>query len=259
MTSGVYQIVNLVNGHRYVGRSKNIEHRFYSHRFYLRHNKHHCIYLQRAWNKYGELSFRFEIIFNELNSEEQIAIEQNLIDNTDNKYNISMSAKFGGDLTSMHPNHDKIVDDKRKIQLERFRIMSQDERKIVCGRPGKQNGMYGKTHSETARKRISAANTGHSRNKGLKRTREQRARLSEIAKQRTGSKNPFYGKHHSAETKQKIALQNKGKVPTNARKVVFDGVVYESVTALARVLGVTPSAVVYRAQSGKFGIHYLES
>ena len=49
--SGVYQIVNELNGHRYIGSSKNIQHRILVHRSALRRNSHHSIYLQNAFNK----------------------------------------------------------------------------------------------------------------------------------------------------------------------------------------------------------------
>ena len=39
--SGVYQIVNELNGHRYIGSSKNIQHRILTHRSSLRRNNHH--------------------------------------------------------------------------------------------------------------------------------------------------------------------------------------------------------------------------
>jgi group I intron endonuclease len=60
--SGVYQIKNLVNGKIYVGSAVNIKERWATHKKLLRHQKHHSRYLQRAWNKYGEDSFSFEIL-----------------------------------------------------------------------------------------------------------------------------------------------------------------------------------------------------
>ena len=38
--SGVYCIINLKNGKRYIGSSKNMRQRLWSHRAELRHNKH---------------------------------------------------------------------------------------------------------------------------------------------------------------------------------------------------------------------------
>lgn len=63
--SGVYQIVNELNGHRYIGSSKNIQHRILTHRSSLRRNNHHSIYLQNAFNKYGDDNYN---IINEFES-----------------------------------------------------------------------------------------------------------------------------------------------------------------------------------------------
>ena len=60
--SGIYQIRNLVNGKVYVGSAVNLQHRRREHRSDLRNGTHHSIKLQRAYNKYGESSFAFEIL-----------------------------------------------------------------------------------------------------------------------------------------------------------------------------------------------------
>ncbi len=62
---GVYKIINNVNNKIYIGSTGNkggFNKRFSQHLELLRKNKHHSIHLQRAWNKYGEKSFKFEII-----------------------------------------------------------------------------------------------------------------------------------------------------------------------------------------------------
>jgi predicted GIY-YIG superfamily endonuclease len=51
--SGIYYIKNITNNKLYIGSSKDILKRFYEHKRLLRHNKHHSIRLQRAWDKYG--------------------------------------------------------------------------------------------------------------------------------------------------------------------------------------------------------------
>lgn len=61
MNSGIYRIRNLVNGKCYIGSAFNFERRFILHRHFLRNQKHNPK-LQRAWNKYGEDAFVFEII-----------------------------------------------------------------------------------------------------------------------------------------------------------------------------------------------------
>lgn len=59
---GVYSITNLINGKRYVGSSIHIEVRHNVHLRLLRLGTHHAIKLQRAWEKYGEANFTFEML-----------------------------------------------------------------------------------------------------------------------------------------------------------------------------------------------------
>ena len=60
--SGIYKILNILNGKMYIGSSVSFEQRWTQHRSELRRNKHHSPKLQRAWNKYGEDAFVFSII-----------------------------------------------------------------------------------------------------------------------------------------------------------------------------------------------------
>ena len=60
--SGIYQIVNKVTQKRYIGKSSNIASRWRGHKYDLRNNTHPNDYLQKAWNKHGEINFDFEIL-----------------------------------------------------------------------------------------------------------------------------------------------------------------------------------------------------
>lgn len=62
MSIGIYKIKNLFNGKIYIGQSVDIEKRWSTHKAELKHNHHHNIHLQSAWNKYGEDNFEFSII-----------------------------------------------------------------------------------------------------------------------------------------------------------------------------------------------------
>lgn len=73
----IYQIRNLANNNRYVGSSRNVQQRFSAHKKTLNNNTHHCIGLQRSWNKYGKNNFIFEII-REVDLEENLLIEEQI-------------------------------------------------------------------------------------------------------------------------------------------------------------------------------------
>ena len=60
--SGIYEIVNTVNGKRYVGSSKDIYGRWVQHQNELKKEKHHNPHLQNAWKLYGKESFNFYIL-----------------------------------------------------------------------------------------------------------------------------------------------------------------------------------------------------
>jgi group I intron endonuclease len=61
-TCGIYRIVNTVNGRSYVGSSVDVCLRFRKHVWKLRGDNHENLHLQSAWNKYGALSFRLEVV-----------------------------------------------------------------------------------------------------------------------------------------------------------------------------------------------------
>jgi group I intron endonuclease len=78
--SGIYKIVNILDGKIYIGSSSNFCKRWNGHITCLRKNKHHSPHLQNAWNKYGEENFKFEIVevvedFNKLFEREQYYID----------------------------------------------------------------------------------------------------------------------------------------------------------------------------------------
>lgn len=78
--TGVYVIVNRVNGKKYVGSSANsFMRRMNMHFSQLKKNKHHSIHLQRDWNKDGEESFEFRIL-ETTTPKFAVAVEQTVID-----------------------------------------------------------------------------------------------------------------------------------------------------------------------------------
>ena len=61
-TSGIYKITCTANKRIYIGSAANLRQRKNLHAHELRQNKHGNRHLQRAWNKYGEQAFIFEVL-----------------------------------------------------------------------------------------------------------------------------------------------------------------------------------------------------
>lgn len=89
MKSGIYKITNIVNNKFYIGSSKNLYKREKQHFTLLKNNKNHCKLLQRAYNKYGKESFKFEILAL-CPLEYLFKLEQWFVNNFKPHYNISI-------------------------------------------------------------------------------------------------------------------------------------------------------------------------
>jgi len=87
----IYKISNLLNGNFYIGSTKNLKKRYYTHVHDIRSNKNTCVKLIRAVNKYGEENFKFEIL--ETCDKDLLLIrEQYYLDILNPEYNISKIA-----------------------------------------------------------------------------------------------------------------------------------------------------------------------
>jgi len=159
---GVYKITNILSERYYIGYSTNINKRFKTHRYKLRNNIHDNLFLQRAYNLDGEDKFQYEIIHICESVDEAKVIElQYLTDLTirDKLYNLHFN-NSGGDLLTYHPNKEEIRERINKSHSETISKMTIEERKEKYGKVGEKNGMYGKTHTEEVRNKISEINKG---------------------------------------------------------------------------------------------------
>lgn len=82
----IYQIRNITNDAVYIGSVLKREpiKRWFNHRRDLRGNYHHSPHLQRAWNKYGEHNFVFEVL--ETDVKDVLVREQWHLDNRRNNF-----------------------------------------------------------------------------------------------------------------------------------------------------------------------------
>lgn len=62
MKTGIYKIISAVDNKVYIGQSVHIPTRMADHFKCLRNGKHSNRHLQFAYNKYGRINFRYEIL-----------------------------------------------------------------------------------------------------------------------------------------------------------------------------------------------------
>jgi group I intron endonuclease len=160
--SGIYLIKNTINGKVYVGSSIDINKRWREHLHYLRLNTHANTHLQRAWNKYGEESFKFEVIekcpTQKLLNREQYWID--LLEVIKKGYNLSPTA---GSCLGIK----KSKRQRRKMRLVGLKLAQNfDEawrQKVIAGikaSGGSPKGMLGKRHSKITRMKMRKAKLG---------------------------------------------------------------------------------------------------
>lgn len=189
--SAIYIILNVKNGHFYIGQSQNIRARWQEHIRDLQKGNHRNSYLQRAWNKYGEKHFKFKIL--EYCPLESLDIrEQHYLDlyaSTDKIYNIALNVVAPTRGRTLTIEHRKKISDANKQRT----LSEETKRKIGESHRGK-----GHPHSDETKRKISASNMGK---KMPPMSEDQRRKLGESRK----------GRKHSSQTRQKMSLSQKGR------------------------------------------------
>ncbi len=187
---GVYEIFNTVNGKRYIGSSVNIKIRWRGHTATLKSGKSQSIKLQNAWNKYGEQSFKFNIVeVVDGNKEILYKREQYWMDFYDSVKNGYNMCPASGSVAGIKRSEEtkaklsKAITGKQHSEETKHKI--SESRKL-------------KTISEETRRRMSEAQ------KGRKHSLETREKISNSAK----------GRLFSDDTKEKLSERNTGKIPS---------------------------------------------
>lgn len=108
----IYEIRNIINGMRYIGCSKNVKKRLINHKSTLRNNKHKNSYLQKAYNKYGEENFEYNILFKLDNEEDMYEKEKYLISENKDLYNLAEGG-LGGDTFTNRSEESKVITRER--------------------------------------------------------------------------------------------------------------------------------------------------
>lgn len=229
---GIYRIRNLVNNKCYYGSSKQIEKRWKNHKTSLIGNTHYNTLLQRAWNKYGEHNFVFEVV-KECKEENLLLEEQKYLDKNP-EYNIGKTSS-GGDNLSKNPNKNIIVQKIKKSVNDRINLMTKEEKIEKFSLPMEKNPNWKGGISYTycnCGKRISNGCTHCNK-----------------CAPKSGENNPFYGKTHSKETRSILREKRLGKKPSNIKPVSIDGTEYESLSDASKKTGINGTTILWRINS----------
>lgn len=153
----VYAITHIASGKQYVGSTIRLKDRFAWHKRQLNRDKHHCIKLQRAWNKHGQDAFNFTVL-------EQVEIG-NDIHSREEYWMMVLKPIYNSVLSAIGPRGYKHTEEaKAKIGAA--------SRALV--------------RTELHRKRMSEAQLG--KRKGISLSAEHRAKLSVAQRKRYSEK-----------------------------------------------------------------------
>jgi len=177
VNSGIYEIVHVASGSRYIGSAVKFEKRWRSHISKLRRGVHHTLHLQRAWTKDGESAFTFRKLLI-CSKENLIMYEQRAIDALNPEYNVCRTA---GSCLGNKPS-------------------IETRAKIAASQMGNKHGAGHKLSPEACKK-ISELKRGKRYKLGFVVSAETRAKLSAAGK----------GYKHTLQARANMALAHKGK------------------------------------------------
>jgi group I intron endonuclease len=200
MKSGIYQILNKVNGKSYVGSAVDIEKRWIVHRSNFNNNKREHPYLHNAWDKYGEEAFQFNVLEYVQNPQWLIEIEQYWIDFLE-----TANPLFGYNACPIAGNNMGLkLREETKIKIgmaHKGKIVSEETRKKLSDANKGRNNWLGKKLSEKHKQSLSAAAKGRKHTEETKKKLRERSKGNKNAK---GNKSRL-GKPHTEEAKKKIS------------------------------------------------------
>lgn len=155
----IYAIENKINHKKYIGMTNNFYKRKEHHLFLLRHNKHHSIKLQRAYNKYGEENFDFYVLL-EVNEMKRLEIKEKefikKFDTYNNGYNCSEGGEKLPNYTIPETTRQALIKRNKETKPMLGKHLSEKHKKQISKKnSGKGNGMYGKKLTSEQRKKIS--------------------------------------------------------------------------------------------------------
>jgi group I intron endonuclease len=213
-SSGIYKITNTITGDCYIGQAKDVGARIQTHKNLLKSNKHvykngDLTILQKAWNKYGEDNFKFEILefctAEELNDKETYWIAAYKCNRRKYGSGYNLNDGGAGQHVGSMSNKGKIMvnNGEKQIFIDPLELESFEQKGYVKGMlpiniDKINNGrviLYGKDNP----------------NYGRKWSKETRQKIEQYYQERVNFISPLLGGHLSEEHKKLIKDKLKNK------------------------------------------------
>lgn len=243
--SGIYAIINTVNGKQYIGSAVNIARRWRQHRLALRRGCHHSRSLQRAWDKYSEAAFGFRMLEGVADVVQLIPREQHYLDTQPHDYNTcaiagstlgiplrreSYEAYWASMRGKKKPNYEWTPEREEHLrrarerfaQLVRERADQGTKTCTVCGvtKPLSLFGRHGKYHYSQCRECARASANQRYRARRKRTTPVKRKPLSPETRAKIGTANR--GRVHSPEVRANMRAAHVGRPWTPARRAALE-------------------------------------
>lgn len=218
MTSGIYQIRNIINNKLYIGSSsRNLLFRRNQHFSELNNNKHPNKKLQNSFNKHGKNNFIFEIL-SKCPPEYCIKLEQWFIDNLKPEYNIRKLANSNKGIKLSEEHKLKISSSKKGISIKGHPCSENLKNYYSILYKGKKlseetkRKMIGRKHNEGSKIKIGLASKNMDKNKIRERSNKIKKKIIQY-----DLNNNFIREWDSASDASKYYKCNRGNI-TNVCK-----------------------------------------
>jgi group I intron endonuclease len=243
--SGIYQILNKVNGKRYIGSSVNLRKRENAHLWHLKKDLHFNKHLQRAWSLYGVKAFTFEVLEYVSDIELLISREQHYIDTLKPEYNLLPTAGSMSGFKHSEESRQKIS----KIQLARYKDPKEREKTKEIH--------LGAKRSDETRQRISEAATLRFSDP-KEREKIKKAKLGKKPTEKTlqNMSKSQMGRKHNEETKQKISEAQQGEKNHNTNLTEDD---VRSIKTMLSENTITQREIAKRHGVSPHVVHFIKA
>lgn len=207
---GIYEILNTMNGKRYIGSAVNPAGRKRQHWHLLRQNRHHSAHLQNAWNKYGDAAFQFKVLL-DCECVELIPYEKAAFEHFRPEYNVApvagsqlgmkhtaaSRAKMSATRTGLPMTQAQLDTLARMTEINRHRVRAPHETAHLKGNTFAHAGL-GKKRSAETKARMSLAQLGNKGGSGKKGKKYGPQRPEHIAARAEGMR-AYYARKREAE------------------------------------------------------------